>query len=93
MLGAIKETTIDRDREFDQTAKTEDTPRNVSPAIWEHRYLMEKQRREAAERVTVDTINRLNVALDRIAGFERLNAALAAKVDEMIEAGSPLAWE
>lgn len=77
----IKEqTAADRGDEFDQTKRHEYpvvySRNSVSPAIWEHRYLQEKQARKMAE-------ERLSVALDRIRGYERINNALAIAVDEM----------
>lgn len=75
----------DRDREFDQTAKTEPTepPRHVSPAILEQRIITLKRDLEFANADRRDLAERLLVANSRIEGFERFSAAMAAKVDEI----------
>lgn len=73
----------DRDREFDQTARSETPgPRTVSPSILEFKIqTLEKEiRLQFAE--NRDLLERLRVANERIAGFEKLSAGLAAKIDE-----------
>lgn len=85
-------TTIDRDREFDQTAKTEPAaacpvcrsaechrvapPPAVSPSIIEFRNLELKNE-------NLDLTEKLRVANERIAGFERMLASFAAKIDNI----------
>ena len=82
--------TIDRDREFDQTARTETPgPRAVSPAILEHRIQILTKEVQAAndarERLGVEIsqlTERLMIANRRIAGFERIHASFAALIDK-----------
>lgn len=101
-------TIIDRDREFDQTAKTvpadvcsgcgwpaihghkfgcanaapaligANAHRSVSPAILEFR-------NEELDAENRDLKDRLAVANRRIAGYEQMAAAFAAKIDEITE--------
>lgn len=85
-------TTVDRDREFDQTAKTVTEPRHVSPAIHEHRInILEQEKRELTEMLELETVahgktqHTLNLAEIRINQFENFTRTLAAKCDQMIE--------
>lgn len=99
---ALSDLRYDRDREFDQTAKTEPdrvcpvcrsaecprpatsslpaiigthAERRVSPSILEFR-----NQELAAE--NIDLKERLRVATERIAGFERISALLSQKLEE-----------
>lgn len=78
------EATIDRDREFDQTARSETPgPRSVSPSILEHRILMLKNEIRVANADREELAER-NIALQkRIDAFELMAGSLSNKIDEM----------
>ena len=78
------EPTIDRDREFDQTARSETPgPRSVSPAILEHRILMLKNELRIEKDENLKLSGQNTELRKRIIGFEEMAAALSTKVDEM----------
>lgn len=75
---------IDRDLEFDQTARSETPgPRAVSPSILEHRILMLKSELRVAN-ADREQLAEQNAALrKRIVGFEQMAESLSNKIDEM----------
>lgn len=81
--AALFENTIDRDREFDQTARTE-PPRHVSPAIREFQIERLKQELKFERIEHAKTQDRLAAAESRIRGFEKMSAALARHADALM---------
>lgn len=78
------EPTIDRDREFDQTARSETPgPRTVSPSILEHRILMLKNELRVANADREQLAEQNAVLRKRIVGFEQMAELLSNKIDEM----------
>lgn len=75
---------IDRDLEFDQTARSETPgPRTVSPSILEHRILMLKNEIRVANADREQLAEQNAVLRKRIVAFEQMAESLSNKIDEL----------